>query len=86
MVSWGKTLKNRIKYNMEDNIGNINNVNTKRCGAGTSSLMIAIFSVIFSFSSLGKKFWGKYITCRWNKISGHDYFNSFIHYCNFYRP
>jgi hypothetical protein len=46
---------------MEDNMRGINNINTKRWGVGTLSLIISIFSVMFSFSSLGEKTIGENI-------------------------
>lgn len=42
-------------------MGKVSNFNTKKWGAGTSSLMISIFSIIFSFSSLGEKSIGEMI-------------------------
>ena len=42
-------------------MGKTININTKKCGIGTSSLIISIFSVMFSFSSLGEKSIGKNI-------------------------
>jgi len=32
-----------------------NNIDTKKCGIGTSALIICIVSIIFSFTSLGEK-------------------------------
>lgn len=40
---------------------NISNINTKKWGIGTSSLIISIFSIMFSFSSLGEKSIGENI-------------------------
>lgn len=42
-------------------MGKISNINTKKCGIGTSSLIISIFSVIFSFSYFGEKSIGENI-------------------------
>ena len=42
-------------------MGKISNINTKKWGIGTSSLIISIFSVMFSFSSLGEKSIGENI-------------------------
>lgn len=40
---------------------NINNPSIKRCGIGTLSLVISIFSIMFTFSSISGKDIGKYI-------------------------
>lgn len=42
-------------------MGMISNINTKKWGIGTLSLIISIFSVMFSFSSLGEKSIGENI-------------------------
>ncbi len=42
-------------------MGKISNINTKKWGIGTSSLIISIFSVMFAFSSLGEKSIGENI-------------------------
>lgn len=42
-------------------MGKISNINIKKWGIGTSSLIISIFSVMFSFSSLGEKSIGENI-------------------------
>jgi len=38
-----------------------NNIDTKKCGIGTSALIICIVSIIFSFTSLGEKSIGENI-------------------------
>lgn len=42
-------------------MGKINNINKKEWGIGTSALIISIFSIMFSFSSLGDKSIGENI-------------------------
>ena len=42
-------------------MGRITNINTKKWGVGTLSLIISIFSIMFSFSSLGEKSIGENI-------------------------
>jgi hypothetical protein len=39
----------------------INNIDTTKFGTGTSALIISIFSIMFSFTSLGKKSIGENI-------------------------
>ena len=42
-------------------MGKIHNINTMKWGIGTSALIISIFSIMFSFSSLGEKSIGENI-------------------------
>jgi len=42
-------------------MGEVNNVTVKKWGIGTLSLIISIFSVMFSFTYVGEKNIGKYI-------------------------
>ncbi|NRT44491.1 hypothetical protein OD350_13820 [Clostridium beijerinckii] len=39
----------------------ISNINKRKCGVGTSALIISIFSIMFSFTSLGEKSIGENI-------------------------
>lgn len=42
-------------------MGKINNIDTTKYGRGTSALIISIFSIMFSFTSLGEKSIGENI-------------------------
>ena len=42
-------------------MGKTKNIDTKKCGIGTSALIISIFSIMFSFTSLGEKSIGENI-------------------------
>lgn len=42
-------------------MGKVRNIDTKKCGIGTSAFIISIFSIMFSFTYLGEKSIGENI-------------------------
>jgi hypothetical protein len=65
-------------------MGKLININSGKFGKGTSSLILSIIAIMFSFTSLGEKTIGQEILSHRNKISSYDYFSDYICYCNVY--